>query len=221
MEGAETIALDTNKSYYIVSAFKNFIMNQPGKTFAVQADATDSLRWGAMEEEQQKDDHYKWELYATSDSTYVLGNVAAGRAIASFRYGKMAVLEGAAAVDSTSTDEVAVGKAAAFQFVQAPAEIAPAAFYFVHNYGASFITLAADPVNKSTVDGGNISTFNTREMGYNNVWRLKEAGSFTNGIGQNETIEPKAAAIYDLSGRRVQKVQKGIYIQNGKKIFVK
>ena len=76
-------------------------------------------------------------------------------------------------------------------------------------------------MNKSTVDGGNISTFNTREMGYNNAWRLKEAGSFTNGIGQNETIEPKAAAIYDLSGRRVQKVQKGIYIQNGKKIFVK
>ena len=47
-----------------------------------------------MDEEQMKDDHYKWELYATSDSTYVLGNVAAGRAIASFRYGKMAVLEG-------------------------------------------------------------------------------------------------------------------------------
>lgn len=221
LEGEETIALDTNKSYYIVSAFKNFILNQPGKTFAVSADATDSLKWGAMDEEQMKDDHYKWELYATSDSTYVLGNVAAGRAIASFRYGKMAVLEGAAPVDSTSTDEVAVGKAAAFQLVNAPAEIAPAAFYFVHNYGASFITLAADPVNSSYVAGGKISTFNTREFGYNNAWRLKEAGSFTNGIDQNETIEPKAAAIYDLSGRRVQKVQKGIYIQNGKKIFVK
>lgn len=221
LEGAEAIALDINKSYYIVSAFKNFILNQPGKTFAVSADATDSLRWGVMDEEQMKDDHYKWELYATSDSTYVLGNVAAGRGIASFRYGKMAVLEGAAPVDSASTDEVAVGKVAAFQFVKAPAEIAPAAFYFVHNYGASIITLAADPVNSSYVAGGNISTFNTREFGYNNAWRLKEAGSFTNGISQNETAEPKASAIYDLSGRRVQKAQKGIYIQNGQKIYVK
>ena len=76
-------------------------------------------------------------------------------------------------------------------------------------------------VNSSYVAGGKISTFNTREFGYNNAWRLKEAGSFTNGIDQNETVEPKAAAIYDLSGRRVQKAQKGIYIQNGKKIFVK
>ena len=29
------------------------------------------------------------------------------------------------------------------------------------------------------------------------------------------------AAIYDLSGRRVEKAVKGIYIQNGKKIIVK
>jgi hypothetical protein len=33
-----------------------------------------------------------------------------------------------------------------------------------------------------------------------------------------ETNAP--AAIYDLSGRRVQQVQKGIYIQNGKKVIM-
>lgn len=221
LESASTIALDTSKSYYLVSAFKNFILNQPGKSFAICADETDSLRWNEFGEEQKSDNHYKWELYAASDSTYVLGNVAAGHGIASFRYGEMAVLEGAAAVDTTSTDAFPVGALAPFQLVSVPAEIAPAAFYFVHRYGASIITLAASPVNNSTVSSGNVTTYNTQTLGYNNVWRLKEAGAFTNGIGQNKIQTEKSNAVYDLSGRRVQKAQKGIYIQNGQKVFVK
>ena len=40
------------------------------------------------------------------------------------------------------------------------------------------------------------------------------------GIEEIETSADKAP-IYDLSGRRVAKVEKGVYIQNGRKIFVK
>ena len=38
------------------------------------------------------------------------------------------------------------------------------------------------------------------------------------GIGEVET-EGENAVIYDLSGRRVQKAQKGLYIVNGKKVI--
>ena len=39
------------------------------------------------------------------------------------------------------------------------------------------------------------------------------------GIAEVETSEDSNAAIYDLSGRRVEKVQKGIYVVNGKKVL--
>ena len=42
----------------------------------------------------------------------------------------------------------------------------------------------------------------------------------TTGIDAITTTEADGA-IYDLSGRRVEKAVKGIYIQNGKKIYVK
>ena len=32
---------------------------------------------------------------------------------------------------------------------------------------------------------------------------------------------PNAQTIYDLSGRRVSKAQKGLYIVNGKKVYIK
>lgn len=221
LEGAETIAFDANKSYYLVSAFKNFIINQPGKTFAVQADATDTLRWNELGEEQMNDDHYKWEFYAASDSTYYIGNVAAARAIASFRFGESVVLEGVTAVDTTSTDTYPEGVAAPFQMVSAPVSIAPAAFYLVHTYGTPFVTLSASPVNNSTITNGSLISYNTRTLGYNNVWRLKEAGAFTNGITSNEVAKPVSTAVYDLSGRRVNNAQKGIYIMGGQKVLVK
>ena len=47
---------------------------------------------------------------------------------------------------------------------------------------------------------------------------------FTDGIDAMQVVngqQTKDAAIYNLAGQRVQKAQKGIYIQNGKKMFVK
>ena len=44
--------------------------------------------------------------------------------------------------------------------------------------------------------------------------------NITNGIGHS-SIDAKSTFIYDLSGRRVERVVKGIYIINGKKVFLK
>jgi hypothetical protein len=40
-------------------------------------------------------------------------------------------------------------------------------------------------------------------------------------ININTNLNVNDGAIYNLSGQRVSRAQKGIFIQNGKKIFVK
>ena len=51
--------------------------------------------------------------------------------------------------------------------------------------------------------------------------------SFVNNDGVSTTINAAEVLdelngdIYDMSGRKVSKVQKGIYIQNGKKVVIK
>ena len=44
--------------------------------------------------------------------------------------------------------------------------------------------------------------------------------NIANGIG-NSSIDAQSTFIYDLSGRRVEKAVKGIYIINGKKVVIK
>ena len=46
-------------------------------------------------------------------------------------------------------------------------------------------------------------------------------GDGTNGIKAVETTETESKAIYNLAGQRVSKMQKGIYVVNGKKMLVK
>lgn len=50
---------------------------------------------------------------------------------------------------------------------------------------------------------------------------IKIQGEETQGVADVKTADKGANAIYDLSGRRVVKPAKGLYIQNSKKIFVK
>jgi hypothetical protein len=49
------------------------------------------------------------------------------------------------------------------------------------------------------------------------------SGDGEEGVGIENVKEtaPVDGAIYDLSGRRVSKAQKGVYIQNGKKVVIK
>ena len=85
-------------------------------------------------------------------------------------------------------------------------------------------------MHAGTVDAsteGHIISYNTHGRSYANVFRFWDGGPIeTVGIGsvtndENAADAQKNAVIYDLSGRRVQKAVKGIYIQNGKKVYVK
>lgn len=50
---------------------------------------------------------------------------------------------------------------------------------------------------------------------------LFEEDGTTTSIDTLETVTPNAQTIYDLSGRRVSKAQKGLYIVNGNKVYIK
>lgn len=222
LKDAETIAFDANKSYYLVAGFKDFEIKQPGAKYAIFADATDTVRWAKLDESS---DEYKWEFYAASDTTYFVGNVAHAKPIVGFRFGKWATLEGGTELGEVNeSNVVAVGAPAPFQLIKANVDVVPGAFYLVHNYGGSIITLAGKAgVGDATATSGKITTYNTKDAAYNNAWRLVPAGAFTNGINNAEIITPaqQNGVVYDLSGRRVAKAQNGLYIVNGKKVIVK
>lgn len=101
-------------------------------------------------------------------------------------------------------------------------------WYSGNKYGAGEVlctmSMHAGSINNATE--GSIVSYNTRGTGYSTVFRFWDGGPIeTVGIGSvtnDENVNgAKNDVIYDLSGRRVQKAVKGIYIQNGKKVYVK
>lgn len=73
---------------------------------------------------------------------------------------------------------------------------------------------------------GRVLSNNAHGKPYANVFRFWDGGPIpTVGIGSVTNDEAatgaKTGAIYDLSGRRVEKAVKGIYIQGGEKVYVK
>ena len=84
-------------------------------------------------------------------------------------------------------------------------------------------------MHAGTIDAstsGTIISYNTHGRSYANVFRFWDGGPIeTVGIGSvtnDDSVNGEQnGAIYDLSGRRVEKAVKGIYIQNGKKVYVK
>jgi hypothetical protein len=55
---------------------------------------------------------------------------------------------------------------------------------------------------------------------YSNLFRIEEVNT---SVGVEQVINPSSerTVIYDLSGRRVKVPTNGIYIINGKKVYVK
>lgn len=101
-------------------------------------------------------------------------------------------------------------------------------WYAGNEYGSNEV-LCTMCMHAGTIDNsteGNIVSYNTRGANYASVFRFWDGGPIeTVGIGSVTNDENVGGAkndvIYDLSGRRVQKAVKGIYIQNGKKVYVK
>ena len=83
------------------------------------------------------------------------------------------------------------------------------------NVGGRYIFGAGDTIDSgSATDGRN---------GYN--WWLEEVDASALPDGDPTAIDvvevQESTVIYDLLGRRVEKMEKGLYIVNGKKVLVK
>ena len=213
---ADTIAFDAHKTYEVISAFRDFIAYQPKSIYAMAVESDSSLVWKSLEE---TDPAFHFGFNAASDSTYYIVSVKDGLPIGGFRFGEFAkcVEWGDLNVEE---NKVKPGHPAAFCFVKNVS--VPASYYFVHNYGASIITLSANPNRDAKATSGEISTYNTKGGNFNNYWRIRPVGEW-NAI-ENAVIDKlgqQKNVIYDLSGRRVKKAVRGLYIMNGKKIYVK
>lgn len=214
-----TIAFDPQQAYIIESAFAGFAAKQPEVTYVLFAAPSDSIAWGALNTEEER---HLWSFETASDTTFYLVNVGAHKEMAGFRFGKKATLVGIEPGYASGADDTTpVGEAAAFQLVEST--VAPAAFRLVHNYGPSIITLSCEQgVGNATATGGTITTYNTDGEAYANIWRLRPAKPLSaTGIDSAEQTNTQPGAIYDLSGRRVTKPAKGLYIMNGKKVIVR
>lgn len=84
----------------------------------------------------------------------------------------------------------------------------------IYNYGESFQGKRADTKIAFAFDGW-YYVFNVAmvdEAGYNEYMGISHPTA---------SLQPGADAIYDLTGRKLTKATKGLYIQNGKKYFVR
>ena len=213
---ADTIAFDKNKTYALVSAFRKFYAYQPTAVYAMAAEADSSLVWKSFSE---TDPAFQFGFSVASDSTYYMVSALNKLPIGGFRFG-----EDASCVEwgdlSVEENKVKEGHPAPFSIVKNTH--VPASYFFVHNYGSSHITLCCDPTHNPKSTEGTITTYNTKDGNYNNYWRLVPVGEWS-GIADTvvTTPERQRTVIYDLSGRRVSKATKGIYIMNGKKVYIK
>lgn len=159
------------------------------------------------------------ELYAApyygileAGKPYIIRTNSA-RNVTAFQAGANEVAEpvanGALAADNFNTYYVEAGKN----------------YLVLNEDGDTFVGVTDDDVrvnsNTAYIDCSKLTKAEEQEDGL--VFSVTGATSFTDGIATVNTNTPKVKdnAIYDLSGRRISKPAKGIYIQNGKKFIVK
>lgn len=214
-----SIQFDINKKYVLFNAAKEYLIAQPENNIAMANNGTQVV-WKNFE----KNDTFVWSFEACGDSAVYMkrGDMYIG----SYRW---ATENGATLVNwvENTAENGVVAEGMPAQFIMTASEAYPAAFYFDHYFGGDRVWLNT---RKGKVDGneteGNVVTYKIDEVGYGHAWRLmsiEDADIDITGIGNVNAAEGsnKANEIYDLSGRRVQKAAKGLYIVNGKKVLVK
>ena len=227
LESADTIAFDPQASYELVSAYRAFLTEQPGKSFALY-NATDAegLNYVGWKELESDNSAFQWYFVpGEQEGTYTIGSLSAAEAaiedasleptfINEFRFGGQATL-----VTGEEVGEYTLVKSAV-----EPAAYNLVCYYVPEGGGRDKITLCAGSGSlNAALTEGTITTYNTIGTGYANTWRLRPVGTLTgiNGATVDTDEAGKTDVIYDLTGRRVTKATKGIYIVNGKKIYVK
>lgn len=245
------IAFDPTKTYVLKSAFDRSAHRDStfGVFFregVAEGDSLNRLMWGAIPagvetntgdpafkfkfvavgenasnvEPHETDSAYYYLTQTVGDKTYTMGHWAWG--------GTASML-----TEQNVTDAAAAGHTAIYN---AKTIIQPGAYFGTHSFVHIFSyvnnegQLRWDKVTVSTNQGngnaaavsGNIRTYNTVNKAIDNSWYLIPVTETVTAISAVEaTKAAQAGTIYDLTGRKVSKAQKGLYIINGQKTVVK
>lgn len=245
------IAFDPTKTYILKSAFdrsahKDSTFGIFFKEGIAEGDSLNRLKWGAIPagvetntgdpafkfkfvavgenaskvDPQEEDSAYYYITQTVGDKTYTMGHWA---------------WDGTASMltEQNVTDAAAAGHTAIYN---AKTIIQPGAYFGTHSFAHIFSyvnnegQLRWDKVTVSTNQGngnaaavsGNIRTYNIVSKAVDTSWYLIPVAETVTAISAVEaTKAAQAGTIYDLTGRKVSKAQKGLYIINGQKTVVK
>ena len=149
-------------------------------------------------------DSIEWadtEITAGEEESYLWGFVG------NLKDGFKVVNKGGKAIVSTSGDAILGDAANATAFVLSSSSVNAEAFCLKYPKNSNYL-------NANT---GKVKSWNANDAG--STFLLEEY--LENGTGIENINVQGSAVIYDLLGRRVEKMEKGLYIVNGKKILVK
>ena len=92
-------------------------------------------------------------------------------------------------------------------------------YYLIPQVKEAFDALQTEMQTMHSLIGAGTSTAQDRESLSAAIERAEQALENADCISIVPAFSPKDDAIYNLSGQRVSKVEKGIYIMNGKKVL--
>lgn len=224
LEVADTIAFDPSKKYNLINAYSDYLFGQTDKEIAMYVNGEGNVAWSEL---NAKSEDFAWTFVPAADGLYYIVNAKGYVGHYSWGVVPKAVEAPAAAVEN---GVYAVTDAAPFSMFKSAKRAS--AYIFVHSFKPSADSDGFDSVWLNTNTGGgeananstsgNIGTYKIDDFGYGNAWYLRPVSSEVTGINSAVNSDSNAdKAIYDLSGRRVQKVTKGFYIIGGKKVLVK
>lgn len=217
IDGLEVVMPEAGKTYFIVNAFEGFKENC-GTDMALYANAyNEMVAWGYI---SIWDPSYQWEfVYDEAQPTW-------------FKLRNVATQTYAGGTDSRVNDGNDITMTPdGVNYTLAPCGGEKFAIVNIedgedHNTGSGGTTWIFHPRghgNGSGVFGG--ICYWGHEDPDKSVWYIREAGTVQTGL---ETISAEPATLstfsegtYDMTGRRVENPEKGLYIINGKKVLVK
>ncbi len=242
LSASERVQYDAAHAYALVSAAPEYILRENAKMALYVQDDT-LLAWKEFDPE---DLTFYFELRdmetlstvanpdAVQDSTvFALYNIGTGTYVdGNFSFGGKVKLTAAydREADRFHMEPVAELRDADNKVTRS---YEPAAFYVDRIVQPSSAATTAKPVKVTlsmhlgkinTNTEGTMTSYNTHADGIGSIFRFLDCGKATEvGIG-DVTADRSAGtddALYDLSGRRVLHPTKGVYIRNGKKVYVK
>ena len=205
-EALEVVEPEAGKNYYIVSAYDEFEARYSTEMAVYEDEITGQTAWTYI---NLADDHYMWQFEATetaNGTAFYIKNAVTGNYI------------------GNTGSPIAM---AATSGGTSPFKIVPFDGLKMNIVDAN--TMSSDDMLHALNHGSGANVFGAlcyyrNEEPTKSVWYIREANSVRTAIDvisvEPET-ENRVLGVFDMTGRRVDNPEKGLYIINGQKVLVK